>query len=104
MVDPITLTDRIVAAVCDVAGVWPDDIFSRARDRCVAYARMCVVYLVRQFAKVSYPALGRLLNLHHTTCLSACRRVFNDIASNGPMRAIVLGALRRLESPEEQAT
>lgn len=53
------LTTSIEAAVCQAAGVSPDDLRSRYRATAIVAARMAIVVLLRRYTPMSYPCIAR---------------------------------------------
>lgn len=69
----ITLPTRTLAAACAMAGIAVDDARSRKSDRITAHKRFHVMAILRSWDR-SYPAIGRLVNRDHTSCLWGVRR------------------------------
>ena len=66
----------IQAAACNHFGVSPEELLSTSRSPRVAWPRQLAMYLAREVAGESLPAIGRHFGgRDHTTVLHACRRV-----------------------------
>lgn len=66
---------EVVEAVARASGVDRKDLLGCRRPRQLARARQLAMLLVRELCPgASLPAIGYLLNRHHTTVLYGCRR------------------------------
>ena len=74
---PQVLTlDEIVRSVTRHFGLGPNDLAARRRTKKVAEARQIAMYLMRELAGASYPAIGSHLGgRDHSTVIHACRTV-----------------------------
>jgi len=58
-------------------------IESRTREQEIVKARDLIVYLLREYGDLSYPAIGRLLGgRDHTTVMHACEKITKEIQLN----------------------
>lgn len=88
--------DVLVRLAATSVGVTPDEIIGKGRLKPIATARMIVCWIVRRDTKWSYPHIGRLMGKrHHTTIVSACRRVETLQASGDPYTKLLI---ERIES------
>lgn len=63
----------LAEAIARDAHVCIEEVLSTDRSRSIARARKRLIAGLRVAYDLSYPDLGRLLALHHTTCLHAVR-------------------------------
>lgn len=90
-IERINATDAyhtfLLAKAATLYDVAPDDILGRNRNRRPMLARQAACWLLRNRAGLSYPRIGEVLGLDHSTVLHACRKV--DAAP--PVRAMLAG-------------
>ncbi len=72
-----TVTPRtLIEAVVRFYEVSMDDILGKSRERRLAYPRQIAMYLLREEAKCSYPAIGNHIGgRDHTTAMHACDKI-----------------------------
>jgi chromosomal replication initiator protein len=83
--------NAIMAAVARYFGVRLDDLKSKSRHKHIVIPRQVAMFLLCEDGRLSTPDVGRLLNRDHTTVLHGMKVVANDIARDGPSRAVVRG-------------
>lgn len=67
--------ETIIAQVCAAYDVTLEDLRSRSRRAALVRARHAAMYAVRQHTDLSYPAIGRFFNRHHTAVMHAVDRM-----------------------------
>ena len=70
----ITVED-VQRTACDYFGVTFSDLKSPRRHRAVTFPRMIAMYLCRNQAGASFPAIGRSFDKDHSTAVSAVARI-----------------------------
>ena len=80
---------RIVERVAAVFGVKPKDVLGPGRQRTVLLSRQVAMYLAREAAKLSLPAVGTAFGRDHTTVLHACRKVAETIQGDAKLKRTV---------------
>ncbi|MFH1620495.1 MAG: chromosomal replication initiator protein DnaA [Patescibacteria group bacterium] len=72
-----TLTPRrLIEAVISYYDITYDEMLGKSREKRLAYPRQIAMYLLREEAKCSYPAIGNHLGgRDHTTALHACNKI-----------------------------
>jgi hypothetical protein len=93
--------ERTVERVCAELDVSLEAVLSPDRHVHVAYARQVCAWMLRQ-RPMSWCAIGRMLGRHHTTIMSAVRKVDAERARN-PRVAAALERLLRLDGEREEA-
>ncbi len=76
-----TLTPRrLIEAVISYYDITYDEMLGKSREKRLAYPRQIAMYLLREEAKCSYPAIGNHFGgRDHTTALHACNKITNLI-------------------------
>ncbi len=59
-------------------GIHVEELISQNRHKQVSAARHEIMYWIRTNLKWSYPEIGKLFERHHTTVISACRKVHEE--------------------------
>ncbi len=81
--DPIVHICDIESAVATYFGITPADIHSSKKDRTVSLARSFSMHLARNYTRMSYPEIGRLMgNKNHATVILANRKIQDLIKNN----------------------
>lgn len=76
------LLTAVLAVFTEELGVSVGAIMGRARTRRVSRARQMVCFVLRQ-AGLSFPEIGRVMGLDHSTVQHACRRIGTNPFMNG---------------------
>lgn len=63
----------IAAQVMEKHGLASDVFFSRVRTRSIAWARQEAMYRMKEETTASYPQIGRIFDMDHTTIIHAVR-------------------------------
>lgn len=71
---PGTKLRAVLIEVADASGVPVRAIMGRSRIQRIARARQLTCYILRREG-LSYPQIGRMLHIHHTTAMHAVRAV-----------------------------
>lgn len=80
----------ITQTVADHFNLTMDEIRSQKRDKKYVYPRMIAMYLCREMTDDAYSTIAATFNKKdHTTVISACKRISNDIETNRQTRATV---------------
>lgn len=74
MLDAPLATTSLVQRAADLYGVAVADITAGNRTPQVTKARQAAAWILRE-QELSLPQIGRILGLHHTTVLHACRKI-----------------------------
>jgi len=71
----------VFAALADCFGIDKDEIKERTRRRDIVRPRQMIMYLLREYGGMSFPAIGRLVgNRDHTTVIHSYVKIKNEIA------------------------
>lgn len=75
---------EIVVAYFDIS---MDDILGKSREKRLAFPRQIAMYLLREDAKCSYPAIGAQVgDRDHTTAMHACNKITNLLKSDEQLK------------------
>jgi chromosomal replication initiation ATPase DnaA len=78
--------ELVVARACALYGADPEDVLKGSRKTQNIRARQASAWLLRRNG-LSYPQIGHILGVDHTTALYACRK----IDGSPSVRALLLG-------------
>lgn len=78
----------LLQAAADLYSTTVDEMRSESRTKGVTNARMAACWLLREVG-ASYPEAGKVLNLHHTTVMNACRVIDGDPSRLALVRALL---------------
>ena len=92
--DPVSR--EINAAVAAAYGMAAEQLSGPSRTRHVVSARQVAMYVLRELAGMSYPAIGAALGRDHTTVMSAVERVVAKMADQPALRRGVERLVARL--------
>ncbi len=82
-ITPRYLVDAVIAHY----DISLDDIMSKSRERRFAFPRQIAMYLLREEAKCSFPAIGSHIGgRDHTTAMHACQKINGLIKENEQLR------------------
>lgn len=99
-VDEETIKDK----VCEVFEVPWEHIYAHRRTSNTANARMAYSYLLSKFMRMSYPAIGKLMNRHHTTIIYEVRKAEGYLqvqdAQVAPKLTAIITYLNSINEPE----
>ncbi len=76
-VQKLTITPRrLLEAITGYYDITMDDVLGKSRERRLAFPRQIAMYLLREEAKCSFPAIGdHLGGRDHTTAMHACHKI-----------------------------
>lgn len=81
--DPIVHISDIESATATFFGVTSTELHSPRKDRTISTARSFSMYLGREYTRMSFPEIGRLMgNKNHATVIMACRKVESLLKRN----------------------
>jgi chromosomal replication initiation ATPase DnaA len=66
---------NILAAVARANDMTIETLTRRTRAPAIAEPRLIACYLLRTEGRLSFPAIGRLVDRHHTTVMAACKSI-----------------------------
>ena len=81
-----TSVDLAIGRACALYGVEPGDVLGTSRKQQTVRARQAAAWLLRR-AGLSYPRIGAVLNVDHTTALHSCRKIDRSPS----VKALLLG-------------
>jgi len=89
--------DQIADRVVSHFGLQPGDLQARKRTRKVSEARQVCMYLMRQQAGASFPAIGEFLGgRDHSTVVHGCQAVGKRLVQDPRFRAMLDALIRSL--------
>lgn len=91
--------DQIIETVADFYNTTTGALTGPDRSKEIAWARQVAMYLIREEAEASLPAVGEVLgNRDHTTVMYGCKKVADAIERDDSARRDVLAIRERLFS------
>lgn len=83
-----TLTPRrLIEAVITYYDITYDDLMGKSREKRLAFPRQIAMYLLREEAKCSYPAIGNHFGgRDHTTALHACNKITGMVKTDDQLK------------------
>lgn len=79
--------DDIVRTLAEGLGLTKKEVVSSSRRQEIVRVRDLIAFLLREYADMSYPAIGRLLGgRDHTTIIHACKKVTKMIEEDPALR------------------
>ncbi|PKN16496.1 MAG: hypothetical protein CVU66_00670 [Deltaproteobacteria bacterium HGW-Deltaproteobacteria-23] len=95
--------ERIIAAVCRVYGIHPDQLRSKRRFRDYVEPRHIAMSLIKHCNGKSFEDIADLFNRDHSTVLYAVRTVSSLVANNKEFRQSVEKVINEvLSTPEDR--
>jgi chromosomal replication initiator protein len=92
--------EQVINAVADYYHTSTQALLGPDRSKDIAWARQVAMYLIREEADASLPAIGELLgNRDHTTVMYGCKKVADAIERNDGTRREVIAIRERLFQP-----
>lgn len=77
----------IINAVIQFYDLDSEDLLSQSRKKRIAFPRQILMYLLREEAKISYPAIGESLGgRDHTTAIHAYKKIREEVNNNENLR------------------
>ena len=97
--EPISITtDKIIKSVSVSTGISVEEIKGRKRTKEIAFARHLAIYIMRKITDLSLPSIGKIFNRNHSTILSACDSLENEIKHNLNLEMQVKEILQIIDS------
>lgn len=72
---PTFATDKIFEMVCSRYGVSVEDVMSQKRNQDIVHARHIVLYYMRTILDMTFPNIGKNMNMHHSTVMAAIEKI-----------------------------
>ncbi len=72
---PTFATDKIFEMVCSRYGVSVEDVMSQKRNQDIVHARHIVLYYMRKLLDMTFPNIGKTMNMHHSTVMAAIEKL-----------------------------
>lgn len=91
----------VVLAVQESFGVPFQAILGRRRSERLASARSATYWILRMGYDLSYPAIGAMMQRHHTTIMEACMTASREFWTDAAFETRVLDAIARLDLPAD---
>lgn len=92
-----TTVDRILSTVAKKYGVTSTDILSKKRTQDIAFARHVAIYITRAVTELSLPAIGKVFSRDHTTVMSSCNVIENEMISNSKFHTDINEMIREIK-------
>lgn len=86
MTEETSIRDRLIDIIVAVSirhQIKAADILGKRRFRAIAYARMEAIARIRNEVGLSYPRIGRIFGVDHSSALEAARKYNNYLATFG---------------------
>ena len=91
------IVDRILTTVAKKYGVTSADILSKKRPQDIAFARHAAIYITRAVTELSLPAIGKVFSRDHTTIMSSCSVIENEMAANLKVKMDINDMIREIK-------
>lgn len=72
---PTFATDKIFEIICSRYGVSVEDVLSQKRNQDIVHARHIILYFMRTILDMTFPSIGKKMNMHHSTVMSAIQKM-----------------------------
>ena len=97
--DQKTLTsEKIISTTADYFHLSLQDLKSSRRDKKISNPRLIAMYLCREMTEDAYVTIANLLNRKdHTTVISACKKIDNEILVNSNTKRAVEEIRKKLQ-------
>lgn len=92
---PITV-ERIVEEVSRTLMVSVEDIMSTRRSADILYARQVAIYIAKEITQLSFLAIGKAFNLHHTTIIHSVSKIEPILQKDKSKRYVVEEIIKNL--------
>ena len=90
-------SEDVIRSVAEHFGLRPAELKGRRRHRAISRPRQIAMWLCRQTLSKSYPEIGRDFGKDHSTVISACRKIDEQIEVDAAVRTAVDVLSRRFE-------
>lgn len=78
--------EKIITAVTEFYGLSQKEINKRTRRADISKPRQIAIYLIRELTSLSFPSIGRVFKLDHTTILYAFEKISGQIFVNDSVK------------------
>jgi len=99
--EEIPYEDQLMNRVCAAYHVKREQLLSPSRIQPLATARQVWMYLLRKETRLSYPAIGKLMQREHATVMSGVRKVERQMLEQ-PLFARMVETLRISEGRQQE--
>jgi hypothetical protein len=83
------MIEEIINSIIKHYNITKEQLFGKTRKANIVEARHVFMYILREKFKLSFPAIGRIINRDHTSIMHACDRISKIKQSNIRARSIV---------------
>ncbi|QQG42561.1 MAG: hypothetical protein HYW15_03615 [Candidatus Giovannonibacteria bacterium] len=90
---------KIVASVAQFYNLSLVEIKKRTRKGTIAHARQIAMYLIRTMIGLSFPSIGRIFGLDHTTVLYAFEKISDGITRDKTLREQIDSIISMIKTP-----
>ena len=94
--------DDIIGTFAEYFGVDRAKIVSGARQHDLVYIRDLIVCILREYAEMSFPAIGRLLGRDHTTIIHSYRKLQHKFKSDEKLRKGLEDLIRKARAIKDR--
>lgn len=89
--------NRIIAMVCDMYKVQPEDLCTTSRYRHVVEPRQLAMLIIRYAGRISYDTIGQIFGRTHGTVYISCLTAYNQITMDRDLRERINPILTELQ-------
>lgn len=86
--------ENIVEQVGKIYQIDPQDIYGSSRRQQIREGRQLAIYLIRELCKLSYPAIGKIMNKSHSSILKTCQGFEEEVKNNPQLNKNYLDLLK----------
>lgn len=79
---PNFAVEKVMEMICTRYGVTVDDILSTKRNQDIVHARHICIYFMRKTLDMTFTAIGKQINMHHTTVMTGNTKIEGKIKEN----------------------
>lgn len=94
--------EDIISVLCGLLGFKAEDVINHSRKKETVVVRDMVMFVLREYADMSYLAIGRLLDRDHTTVLHAYNKIKNKIKKDGSVLKKLKNLIQTVELVKER--
>lgn len=95
--EPITI-EKIVDEVSRTYNISSDDIMSKRKTADVVYARQVALYITKEITQLSYTAIGKKFNMHHTTVMYTMEKMEKILKDNTFEKELIEDIIKNLNN------
>ncbi|NMA69880.1 MAG: chromosomal replication initiator DnaA [Desulfitobacterium sp.] len=74
--------ENIVEQVGKIYQLDPQEIYGSSRRQRISEGRQLAIFLIRELCKLSYPAIGQIMNRSHSSILKTCQKFEEKLKDN----------------------